>query len=73
MTINDWLNGLMNIDDLNQKSFRVECEHYNWPELSELFPEPKKSIFTRFYENCRSKSENFCVGWFKKLAEYCKE
>ena len=47
-------------------------------DFKEIVPEPRKSIFeksifTRFYENCRSKSENFCVGWFKKLAEYCKE
>lgn len=39
----------------------------------EIISKPRKSIFTRFYENCRSKSENFCVDCFKKLADYCKE
>ena len=47
-------------------------------DFKEIVSEPEKlifakSIFTRFYENCRSKSENFCVDCFKKLADYCKE
>jgi hypothetical protein len=47
-------------------------------DFKEMVSEPRKltfakSIFTRFYENCRNKSENFCVGCFKKLADYCKE
>lgn len=47
-------------------------------DFKEIVPEPRKltfvkSIFIRFYENFCSKSENFCLGCFKKLAEYCKE
>lgn len=46
-------------------------------DFKEIVPETRKlifakSIFTRFYENCRGKSENFCLGCFKKLADYCK-
>jgi len=47
-------------------------------DFKEVFQQPRnsifeKSIFVRFYEDCRSKSENFCVNCFKKLAGYCKE
>ena len=47
-------------------------------DSKEIVPETRKliftkSIFARFYENCRNKSENFCVACFNQLADYCKE
>ncbi len=50
--------------------FRQIDFKYNVSEPKELVS--VKSIFTRFYENCRNKSEIFCVDCFKKLADYCK-
>lgn len=43
--------------------------------FKEIVSEPRKlifakSIFARFYENFRNKSENFCVGCFRKLTGY---
>lgn len=76
MTRNEWVSNVLNINDTNQRSFHVKCEDYfwpKWPEVSIILLKPRKSIFARFYENCRNKSENLCVSCFNRVVEYCKD
>lgn len=78
MTFNDYNQSLLHlVNEYNlSDSHNMTNNHIHLltvPKVIPVIPEPKKSIFKKFYETCRNKSETFCIACFIQVVEYCKE